>query len=472
MATARDLEFYANKLILAPMVKGGRTPLRCLCLDYGCNLAYTEELIDQRLLACTRIENELLGTVDFKIKDDLVLRVAKEERPKCVLQVGSCTPENLVLIAKKMSGDVAAIDVNMGCPKPFSLSGGMGAALLKKPDLVRDMLTALVSASPIPVSCKIRVHDSLNDTLQFVDMAQKCGISAIGVHGRRPNERPGDENRHSEIAEVARFASIPVIASGESSCINSYDEMLKSREKCEASSIMVAREALVHPSVFRSEGGILTYEQEICAFLQKACLYDEPFTQTKYVVQRMLGGQQEFDPRGRATVDAATVREICAAWSQEAMFNEFHEKRVQKTPKEPTVVIDPEDENRVEIMDVSIPQKRLRGASGSGHPEVRDPQVLPGSPPSAPHVQSGEEKLSSSFIASLFRRNARWTAASTRSSRSATGHFASTVAQVNKRLAEQVASLVALHGLKARDLLEGRVGGVITYGLFITGCCY
>lgn len=35
--------------------------------------------------------------------------------------------------------DVAAIDVNMGCPKPFSLSGGMGAALLSKPELISDV---------------------------------------------------------------------------------------------------------------------------------------------------------------------------------------------------------------------------------------------------------------------------------------------------------------------------------------------
>jgi hypothetical protein len=35
--------------------------------------------------------------------------------------------------------DVAAIDINMGCPKPFSLSGGMGAALLSKPELISDV---------------------------------------------------------------------------------------------------------------------------------------------------------------------------------------------------------------------------------------------------------------------------------------------------------------------------------------------
>lgn len=35
--------------------------------------------------------------------------------------------------------DVAAVDINMGCPKSFSLSGGMGAALLSKPDLIHDV---------------------------------------------------------------------------------------------------------------------------------------------------------------------------------------------------------------------------------------------------------------------------------------------------------------------------------------------
>lgn len=35
--------------------------------------------------------------------------------------------------------DVAAVDINMGCPKSFSISGGMGAALLAKPDLIYDV---------------------------------------------------------------------------------------------------------------------------------------------------------------------------------------------------------------------------------------------------------------------------------------------------------------------------------------------
>lgn len=40
-----------------------------------------------------------------------------------------------------ISGDDAAgIDLNMGCPKPFSISGGMGAALLTQPDKVKEVV--------------------------------------------------------------------------------------------------------------------------------------------------------------------------------------------------------------------------------------------------------------------------------------------------------------------------------------------
>ncbi|PIO61382.1 hypothetical protein TELCIR_17095 [Teladorsagia circumcincta] len=57
--------------------------------------------------------------------------------------------------------DVAAIDVNMGCPKSFSIHCGMGAALLTKVDKIKEILTSLTAVAQVPVSCKIRVLDDL-----------------------------------------------------------------------------------------------------------------------------------------------------------------------------------------------------------------------------------------------------------------------------------------------------------------------
>ena len=84
--------------------------------------------------------------------------------------------------------DVDGIDINMGCPKSFSLKGGMGAALLTQPEKIKDILTSLVKAvgSRIPVTCKIRIF---NDTEQvwppifFLFWVKNHGLS-LATSGR------------------------------------------------------------------------------------------------------------------------------------------------------------------------------------------------------------------------------------------------------------------------------------------------
>lgn len=86
--------------------------------------------------------------------------------------------------------DVAAIDVNMGCPKEFSVKGGMGVALMANLELAKQILTGLVAAVSIPVTCKIRVLKSTEETIRVVKELESTGISAIAVHGRTRDERP------------------------------------------------------------------------------------------------------------------------------------------------------------------------------------------------------------------------------------------------------------------------------------------
>lgn len=108
--------------------------------------------------------------------------------------------------------DVAGIDINMGCPKEFSLKGGMGAALLTKPEVAKNILKTLVDNVSIPITCKIRVFDSVEDTLKLVSDLASTGISAIAVHGRTKVERPQHCNRNETIKIIAQNIKIPVIA--------------------------------------------------------------------------------------------------------------------------------------------------------------------------------------------------------------------------------------------------------------------
>ncbi|CAD5210266.1 unnamed protein product [Bursaphelenchus xylophilus] len=438
--SARSPDFYKNKVILAPMVKAGRTPFRALCSEYGADLVYTEEIVDQKFLQCTRTRNDILNTIDYFLDDELVLRIAKEEKERCILQIGSNSEHGCILVSKKIGDDVAGIDVNMGCPKPFSISGGMGAALLKKPELVQKMISSLVSVSKIPVTCKIRMLDTLEDTIKFAKMLESCGISALGVHGRRRDERQQHKNRSEEVKAVADALSIPVIANGESGNISKYEDIKKCLDKCGASSIMIARKALNNPSIFRKEG-VLPMEKEIQDFLEKACTYDEPYTTVKYSVQRMLGSQQEFDPRGKKTLDALTVGEICAIWGKTAFYDGCKEQRQRMTLKRHHT----EKENELEkegivVSDLTFPPKRLKANHGTLSPKC----IL--------LRYCAEKKLEKPIFKTERRaRDGRFECVISVADKK----FASRISQPNTKMAEQVACLAALHGLNIRDRLPG-----------------
>jgi tRNA-dihydrouridine synthase 2 len=115
-----------------------------LALNYGADLVYSPEIIDKRLLKSKRIVNEALGTIDFiDDTDTLNLRVHPSETSKLVVQIGSADPELAVQAALVVQNDVAAVDLNCGCPKKFSVSGGMGSALLENPQLLTNVYFVL-----------------------------------------------------------------------------------------------------------------------------------------------------------------------------------------------------------------------------------------------------------------------------------------------------------------------------------------
>jgi tRNA-dihydrouridine synthase 2 len=108
--------------------------------------------------------------------------------------------------------DVAAIDVNMGCPKEFSVKGGMGSALLTQPKKAQEILRTLVQGVKIPVTCKIRILSDQESTVELCKQLADCGIAAIAVHGRTREERPRHMNHNDFIKAVAQSVNIPVIA--------------------------------------------------------------------------------------------------------------------------------------------------------------------------------------------------------------------------------------------------------------------
>lgn len=67
-------------------------------------------------------------------KDKSIFECHPIEKSRLIFQLGVSDPLLAVQAALVVAGDVGGVGLNCGCPKPFSISGGMGAALLKVPD--------------------------------------------------------------------------------------------------------------------------------------------------------------------------------------------------------------------------------------------------------------------------------------------------------------------------------------------------
>ncbi|XP_076244189.1 dihydrouridine synthase 2 isoform X1 [Calliopsis andreniformis] len=333
---------YENKLILAPMVRIGTLPMRLLALDYGADIVYTEELIDWKLLRSFRRVNDVLGTVDYIDKTDgtVTFRTCLKERDKVVLQIGTCDATRALKVAKMVEQDIAGIDLNMGCPKLFSMLGKMGAALLQNPDTATNILRTLVDNLSIPVTCKIRVLPDTEKTLKLCELLASTGIAAIAVHGRTVSERPQHANRNEILKEISSKLSIPVIANGGSKEIQKYSDIFRFKELTGCNSVMLARAAEWNCSIFRKEG-LLPMEDVIKSYIKYAVDYDNSPSNTKYCVQNILREQQE-SPLGKKFLNSRTMEQICDVWNLSdycrAKRKEFDEKgllgRSQASPME------------------------------------------------------------------------------------------------------------------------------------------
>lgn len=138
------------------------------------------------MLQCKRVVNEVLQTVDYVSPTErIVFQTCEREKGCVVFQMGTADAKRALAVAKLVENDVAAIDVNMGCPKEYSTKGGMGAALLSSPEKIEEVLKTLVNGISKPVTCKIRILPTVEETVSLVKMIEKTGVAAIAVHGRK-----------------------------------------------------------------------------------------------------------------------------------------------------------------------------------------------------------------------------------------------------------------------------------------------
>jgi tRNA-dihydrouridine synthase 2 len=310
---------YRGKVVLAPMVRSGELPSRLLALQYGADLVWGPETIDRAIIGTTRRLNPHTSTLEFsrlptsklrnpaldpENRESVLFRIHPErEKGKLIYQMGTANPELAVQAAKVVAADVAGIDVNSGCPKPFSTAGGMGAALLKTPDLLCSILTSLVEEVGKPyeigISVKIRILDTAEETRALVERLVRTGITGLTVHCRTTPMRPRERAIRMQlkmVGEICREAGVACVMNGD---VTSRTEALQLIEEFNVDGAMIATEAEKNPSCFRpdAQGGPHEWRSQwktvVTEYMRLALQVENRWGNTKYLLGQMIPGREK-----------------------------------------------------------------------------------------------------------------------------------------------------------------------------------
>ena len=157
-----------------------------------------------------------------------------------------CMAENAARLA---SLGPAGIDLNFGCPANVVNRHGGGAALLKEPETIHAIVSAVRRAVPahMPVSAKMRL--GYLDDSRAVECAlaiSEGGADELVVHARTKAQAYRPPAYWERIADIRAAVGIPVVANGE---IWTVDDARRCREVSGCDMLMIGRGAVVDPGL-------------------------------------------------------------------------------------------------------------------------------------------------------------------------------------------------------------------------------
>ncbi|MDY0267584.1 tRNA dihydrouridine synthase [Trichloromonas sp.] len=140
------------------------------------------------------------------------------------------------------------INFNMGCPYGRTTSGLTGGNMLRRPDLLCDLLPALRAAVAGGFSVKLRAgYDDPRQIFSLLPLFEKSEVDFLILHPRTVKQEYAGEADHALTAEVVRATTLPVIANGD---IRSAEGGLRVLGATGAAGLMLGRGAIADPLLF------------------------------------------------------------------------------------------------------------------------------------------------------------------------------------------------------------------------------
>ncbi len=232
-----------NNLALAPMAGITNAAFRVLCAEGGAGLVVTEMVSAESLKYGNKRSFQML-------------ELLPGEHPAAV-QLFSADPACMALAAveaERAGADI--IDINAGCPVRKIMRSGAGSALMKKPQLLADIVSRVVKSVKVPVTVKFRVGLEPGENLAplLVRVCQEAGASAVTLHGRPASQFHSGPVDYDAMAAAAAAAKVPVFGNGGVENADQARAVLATG----CAGVGVGRAAVFNPAVFSEIASGLT----------------------------------------------------------------------------------------------------------------------------------------------------------------------------------------------------------------------
>jgi len=238
-----------NRLVLAPMAGITDLPFRSLCRDQGAGLICME-MVSAKAVSYHNKNTEAL------------LETGKTEHPVS-LQLFGNEPDLMGEVVRMLEDrPFDILDINMGCPVPKVVNNGEGSALLKDPELIGRLVSAMVKASGKPVTAKIRIgfEGWPVDPVDTARRIEAAGAAALAVHGRTRQQYYSGRADWETIGRIKEAVRIPVIGNGD---VNSPQAAKAMMEQTGCDAVMIGRACRGNPWIFRQIGAYLDNGEQI-----------------------------------------------------------------------------------------------------------------------------------------------------------------------------------------------------------------
>lgn len=215
----------------------------------------------------------------------LDLKYTQAQRP-IVAQIWGRSPIKFEEAAKVIiSLGFDGIDINMGCPQDKEIGLGTCAALIREPELAKEIIKATKKAAgDLPVSIKTRLgYSKASEIETWLKHLLECEPAAVAIHARTKQEKSKVPAQWEAIAGAVKVrdqmqSKSLIIGNGD---IKSREEGLARIAETGCDGVMVGRGAFGNPWFFRTDNYQPSIKKRLSVMLEHAQLFEKEFSGIK-----------------------------------------------------------------------------------------------------------------------------------------------------------------------------------------------